>query len=293
MTLFLLPLLISCVFASVRIPIINNTVYASLRSSLGESVPMNMTLSAGRLSCPSILRPHDPRRDVSFSIVLNNTIGSELVVPEPVLYFPRFQGSESFFAIGPSSSIVNAHGSVMLIRGRANDIMVVTSDESSSEFISSCLEGGAMHIATSISDFGIVEIGVESNATLASLPVVINHIHGHCLLAVGDDLHERLIEQFTLRGAVRSEDSEELVSFSNCSRELVEALPQIRLVTESARLVLAPDDYIRMMDNGSSCELLIAASETDNITFNPLLLTFTNIRFTRRGVDICDSALTE
>jgi len=279
MFIFLLPLLISLVSASLRIPIVNETVHATLRmnvNGLSVSHPMNMKLSPGRLSSLALSPPEDPEYGpIHFDLTTSNSTDESIISERVVLFSPQDETQTSYLAIGSASSAVGVRGSVFVIHETNSTTSLVLADSSSmEEFFDHCLSNPAVHIPSRYGALGSLQI---DSYIWEDKMFFVNYVVGDGVLSVPREIADQLSSIFF-------EDQ--------CTQESLGELPEIVFRLGAGMLIIKPSDYTRFSQG--ICEFLITVSDDDEeISFNPLLLPITNVRFTREGADICDSALTD
>ena len=214
-------------------------------------------------------------------------------------YETRFhlEGQESI-GMGPSSPIVNRHGSAALIRGSRNDSLVL--GLSVSEFTNTCIADSIMTLSLADPEWmvdGVVEIitadgrldRADTEPFYADITRRRNAFPREYVISIWD----HLIAQGA-RFTERLDAHNDSLVMSNCTAEAVLSSPFIRFSfgdRNEQQIFLLPQDYIRRDPDTSTCTLLFGIIETPTMwVFAPLTIPQTNIFVNQTSLIICDSA---
>ena len=195
--------------------------------------------------------------------------------------------------VHPKSAMVRAAESVALMRSvwdSHKGHLVIQSTFSS--FIASCVPGSLMR--REFTDYVSLRRDLRLEiGDLSGLVADIQLWNGRsAMVFLYPEYFERISQYLVDSGAVRTVERE---IFSNCTREVIDLIPPIKLIQDNfGTLNIFSDEYIELLP-GDRCRIIPARFTSGfgphhNVAINPLKLQNLNIRISSNGiVEFCDT----
>ena len=219
----------------------------------------------------------------SFSVMLNVS----LVVRETV-------NNRSYLAIGRRSEFMHHVGSIAIIKRNEGSEMILGS--SLENFRESCVSDSFLDIVpTGVFIQG--SFGLSNGTHIESIEdrqFFISQTQGYLgsvPTVIFDRIENAILENDTIGRIFNAGDDR--VMFSNCSGEILQHLPSIRisLTAQTGSFVLHPDDYMYFIESRNECWLrLIHNDLPSHLWVDVLLIGGANVRMSSdQSLQICDS----
>lgn len=277
---FMLPALL---LSSQRIPL---TIDQMDRLSVNATLSNNLT---GEQRIMSLRVSPSQRYDVSF--IGPSTFSRPLVSVGPIDNIPCTSDlpfTHPYLSIGRSSYLTTVSQSVSVIRNLSSDEIFLDlglSDESFRQrFCTSSIQlSNSTRVVLSLS-FGSVEY--------EGIIMTFNHDRPGTMINLPRFLADEIHTVLSNNGARELGRSR---VYSNCAAASLDGLPNIHIQIGSDTLLLAPSDYIGVIEASQACFAKFAAypdfPQARFLGLNPLVIKDVNTRITRDSVTICDTSL--
>jgi hypothetical protein len=277
-------MLTALLLASQRIPLeIDQMDRLSVNGTISTNVTGEQRIVPLRLS---------PSRHHSISFIGRSNLSHPILSVGPVDNIPAVTDDLShghpFLSISQSSHLTAVSDSVSVIRnGTSSEIFMelgLSSESFQQQYCASSIQLSNSSQVVLSSSFGSSEF--------AGVMMTFNHDRPGSMIYLPRFLGER-IDTVLLNNGARELGMSRV--FSNCVLPTLDGLPDIHIQIGNDTLLLAPDDYIGIIEGSQACfakfSMLQDYPPARFLGINPLVIKGINTRISADSVTICDTSL--